>query len=230
MGYIFTLCALLAGYGTVIYLMQYFKNTKLTNYIFCAVVTACYATLAVIVYKDVGWYDWNFQNVLPCANVSPFMFTLAPLTFLFRGKARECLWRLISLLSVGMLFSSVLGCINLTIIHYAFHFHFLLDYIAHITLSLFGVYLVKSGQIDLDFKKCLKSGAIIVGVATCMVVLNLIFDTSFFGLSLRGKHNIYNNVLVDSSYLSALLYYVGLTAVLAFGYAFGKCFERKKEQ
>ena len=64
-----------------------------------------------------------------------------------------------------------------------------------------------------------------------MLVLNLIFDTSFFGLSLRGKHNIYNNVLTNNSYLSAALYFFGLICVLLMGLAIIRAiegFERKK--
>ena len=71
------------------------------------------------------------------------------------------------------------------------------------------------------------SGLIIVFVATVMLILNLILDTAFFGLSLRGKHNIYNNVLVDDSYLSALLYYIGLCGVLTLGYGFNRILNRR---
>jgi hypothetical protein len=60
-----------------------------------------------------------------------------------------------------------------------------------------------------------------------MMILNVIFDTAFFGLSLNGKHNIYNKVLVDNSYLSALLYYIGLLAVLVMGYFVCKAFAKK---
>ena len=58
---------------------------------------------------------------------------------------------------------------------------------------------------------------LIYGVAVVMLILNVIFDKAFFGLSLNGRHNIYNMVLVDNSYLSALIYFVGLGAVLALG-------------
>ena len=51
-----------------------------------------------------------------------------------------------------------------------------------------------------------------------MLVLNVAFDKAFFGLSLNGKHNIYNVVLTDSSYLSAALYFIGLCGVLLMGY------------
>ena len=48
------------------------------------------------------------------------------------------------------------------------------------------------------------------------VVKNLYIQD--FTLSINGKHNIYNMVLVNNSYLSALIYYLGLGVVLLLGY------------
>ena len=93
-----------------------------------------------------------------------------------------------------------------------------MDYTAHILLSLFGIYLVRSEQVDLTPVAALISGSVIFGSALLMLILNLIFDTSFFGLSLSGKHNIYNVVLTDNSYISVSLYFIGLSGVLALGY------------
>ena len=61
-----------------------------------------------------------------------------------------------------------------------------------------------------------------------MMILNVVFDTAFFGLSLNGKHNIYNNVLVLNSYLSAFLYFFGLCGVLLMGFGFSKIFVGEK--
>lgn len=62
------------------------------------------------------------------------------------------------------------------------------------------------------------AGSIIVVVALIMMTMNVLFDTSFFGLSLNGKHNIYLVVLTDNSYLSALIYFTGLTTILFLGF------------
>lgn len=218
--YILSLIFLLVFYICIIINMKYMKNTKLFNFIFSTVVFVCYLCVVIRVYCSVGFDDWNFQNTLPVANVSPFMFTLVGILYLFPVKMRKHLYLLISLLSVGMLFSSILGCIYNASIHYKFHLHFLSDYVAHVMLSLWGVYFIKSGQVKLEKKNSLISASIILGVALVMMVLNVIFDTAFFGLSLNGKHSIYNNVLTDNSYLSAVLYFVGLLCILFLGYAY----------
>ena len=219
--YILTLLLLLGFYGAVIFFgMQYMKRTWLWNIAFALSVFALYVSVVITVYKSVGFYDWNFQNTLPVANVSPFMFLLTPITFLFPKKIRQHLHLLISLLSVGMVLSAVFNCTYNTVIHYKFHLHFACDYLAHVLLSLFGIYLVKSGQVKLTRKNAIVSSSVILGVAAVMMTLNVIFDKSFFGLSLRGKHNIYNVVLTDNSYLSAALYFIGLCGVLLMGYCY----------
>ena len=81
---------------------------------------------------------------------------------------------------------------------------------------------------DLTLRNSLISGSIIVGSAVVMMILNVIFDTAFFGLYLNGKHNIYNNVLVSNSYLSAFLYFFGLCGVLLMGFGFSKIFADEK--
>ena len=228
--YIISLILILVFYALSIRCMKYMRNTRLWNFLFGSVIFACYLFVVVRVYLSVGFYDWNFQNTLPVANVSPFMFTLVGVIWLFPIKARRRLYLLISLLSVGMILSSVLGCIYNASINYRFHLHFLADYIAHAVLSLWGVYLIKSRQIKLSFGNALVSGGIIVSVALAMLGLNLAFDTAFFGLSLNGKHNIYNTVLTENSYVSAALYFIGLVGVLTLGYLYSRTFAKRESR
>ena len=204
------------------------RSVKLWNTVFTVAIFLFYANAAYTIYCDVGFYDWNFQNALPTANVSPFMFTMAVLIHIFPSKVKRHFYLLISLLSVGMLLSAIFNCIYNASIGYKFHPHFICDYISHVLLSLWGVYLIKSKQVRLNLKNGIISASIIVGVALVMLVLNLIFDTAFFGLSLYGKHSIYNNRLTESSYLSAALYFVGLLCVLIMGFVYSCLLLREK--
>ena len=181
-----------------------------------------------MVYSDVGAESIYFHGVLATENISPFMFSMLPIVYILRGRIKQHLYLLISLLSVGMLISPTPNAVTYAMNNVVFHIEPVLDYVAHLTLSLFGIYLVRSGQVTLAPRKSLYSGLIIIGVALFMMVLNLIFDRSFFGLSLLGKHNIYGNVLVESSYLSALIYFAGLTVILLLGYACSRFFEKRK--
>ena len=98
MSYLVTLLIMLVLYGGVVYLMKYFKNQRLTNLIFIALTFIPYITMCIIVYKDVGFYDWNYQNTLPVANVSPFTFTVVPLIALLPKKVKKHCYLLLSLL------------------------------------------------------------------------------------------------------------------------------------
>lgn len=216
--YIFALCVLILICIVVIVLMPKFKNQNITNLIFFVTTYTCYLSLALIIYLDVGFDDWNFQNVLPTANVSPFMFFIIPIYFILPKKTKKYFLLLISLLSVGMFLSPCINCFYFYSISYAFHIHFVLDYIAHFSLFLWGIYIIKSQQVELNIKDSLISSFCIISVAIAMMIINVIFDTSFFGLSLNGKHSIYNQVLVSNSYLSALIYFTGLIMVLLLGF------------
>lgn len=228
MSYIICLCAFILAYAAVIYLMKYMRSVKLTNLIFVGLVFIPYVMLSLTVFLDVGFYDWNYQNTLPVANVSPFMFTAVLLVLVLPKAVKKHFLLLISLLSVGMFLSSALGCIYNAVINYKFHIHFTYDYVSHFALSLLGIYAVRTKQVTLNIKNALISSSMIFGAAGVMLVLNVFFDTAFFGLSLNGKHNIYNNVLVDNSYVSALLYFLGLGLVLLLGYAYSNIFAKKR--
>lgn len=217
--YLFALLAFFVFFVGCIYLMKYIRNYRYFNYIFIAVIYISYIFVCIHAYKtDTDPDRWNFLNTLPYANVSPFMFSSMPLLLILPRKVKQYVYLLISLLTVGMFYATVLGCIGNALRNYRFHWQFMLDYLAHITLSLFGIFLIRTKQVNFNVKNCLISASIIYSVATIMLILNVIFDKAFFGLSLNGKHNIYNIVLVDNSYFSALIYYFGLGVVLFLGF------------
>ena len=208
--------------------MKHMKNTKVWNLVFVCVVFLLYIICVWVIYKKSGINDWNFKNVLPTANVSPFMFASSLLILVLPKNIKQYFLVLVSLLSVGMVLSGVINCIYNAVINYNFHIHFFLDYLAHFVLSLWGVYIVKSEQVELNKKNCFIGSFLIYCVLAVMLVLNVVFDRAFFGLSLNGKHNIYNMVLVSNSYLSALIYIVGLGLVLFLGYCLHKTLNYKK--
>lgn len=203
-------------------LLGFLKNKTITNIVFCVLIVGLYIPTVVIAYIKNGPNDWNFTNTLPTANVSPFMFCICPLVVILPKKLNEYIKGLISLLVVGMILSPIISIVFNGIRNYAFHFSFYLDYVAHLLLSLWGCYFVITKQFDLNIKKSLISGSIIVAVALIMFILNCIFKTAFFGLAITDKYSIYNIKIVNNAYLSALIYFVGLAAIMVAGYFFQK--------
>ena len=209
-------------------LMKYMRNIMLFNSIFVGLIFIPYLIMVIYIFKtDDDPTRWNFFNALPTANISPFMFTFIPIIVVLPKQVKERLLSIVALLSVGMFLSTALGCVGNAMRNYKFHFHFMLDYISHFSFSLFGVYLIRTKQVVLNLKNSIVSCLILLCVPTLMLIINLIFDTAFFGLSLNGKHNIYNLVLGDNSYISALIYYVGVVVVLSLGYLVSKILDKK---
>lgn len=180
-------------------------------------------------YFSVGPNDWNFINSLPTANVSPFMFTFSAIALFLPKKIRGYVFSLISLLSFGMLMACELSIITYIIRNYTFHYFIFLDFVIHILMSLVGIYFGITNISKLDKKSCLIASSIIYVVAIIMLILNLIFATSFFGLNLYGNHSIYNVVLVQSGILSAIIYFTGLTLVLLLGFLYQKLLRKLKK-
>ena len=231
MKYLIVFAVLLAIYIVGVILTRYLaKHKNLVNVIFAVLIFASYFYVVRYMYFDVGVDDWNFKNTLPTANVSPFMFCLTPLILIMPKAIRKYCMTLVALLSLGMVVAGLGGALGFMARDYKFHWHITMDCLAHVLISLWGVYLVKSGQVEWTPKKALRGGAIIVCVAVIMLVLNLILDKAFFGLSLYGKHNIYNNVLFESGIVSALAYFSGLCFVLLAGYFYQKILNLRKER
>ena len=66
-------------YALVIHLMKYMKNTKIANLVFGSIISISYISLIISIYFECGYDTWNFQNQMPTANVSPFMFFIVPI-------------------------------------------------------------------------------------------------------------------------------------------------------
>ena len=184
----------------VLVIFKYNKKSKLVNSVFSMTIFLLYLFCLVSIYLDVGFYDWNFQNALPTGNVSPFMYTLVFISLVLPQNIKKYVFSLVGLLSFPMLCAGLISCIGYIIRDYTFHLTIFLDAFIHVLLSIFGVYLAKSKQIDFKNNKVIIiSCGLILLVANIMIILNLIFKTAFFGLSMYGDHHIYNLVLVEKS-------------------------------
>ena len=226
-GYAITLGIMMAMYPLGIWATGKIKRQRLFTMLFPFITLLLYGACVLKIGLNAGIHDWNFHNALPTANVSPFTYCLTAVIFLFPKNVRGYLYGLVAMLSLGLLGAGMINCIFNIARHYKFHWEMGLDSLLHGAISLFGVYLVRSGQTNLRMKNCLISGAILYGVALVMMILNVILHTSFFGLSIYGEHNIYNVVVCENGYLSAVLYFVGLGVVLTLGTFFQKLINAK---
>lgn len=227
MGYGITLVVLLTIYILGIIFLKRIKASGLINTLVPLTIFTLYVYMVIILYIKSGPYDWNFTNALPTANVSPFMFFSCIILLVLPKKIRKYGYTLVTLLSFGMACATCINLVRRIIINYNFYMTFAIDAFNHFLLSWFGIYLCKTKQVFNDIKRQVISGSLIVLVALSMLVVNAIFKTGFFGLSLYGDHNIYLIVIGDNSYVSALIYFLGLIGVLGLGYVFNYIFIEK---
>lgn len=221
-GYAITLALIIGLYPLGIWSIGKIKRQRLFTVLFPIAVLLLYGVCVLKIGLDVGVHDWNFHNTLPTANISPFTYCLTAVIVLFPQNTRKYLYALVAMLSLGLLSAGMINCVFNIARSSKFYWDIGLDSLLHAAVSFFGIYLVRTEQAKLDGKTCIVGGIIIYGVAVCMMILNVIFHTAFFGLSVYGEHNIYNVVICKSGYLSALVYFLGLGVVLALGTLFQK--------
>lgn len=227
MFYWITLVGFIAIYIIGIFGMKYINKKIIINIIFPFLFFLFSLTNTIYFYYKVGFNDWNFQNTLPVANISPFMFFTSLIIIVLPNKLKKYVNTLILLLSLGMFGAGMLSLIFNAIRDYNYYWFIILDSFNHLLFSLYGIYLLKTNQICKENKKIILSGSLIIFVSLVMLVLNLIFQTSFFGLSLFGNHSIYNIVISDSSLLSAFIYFIGLIIILCLGWLYSRFIKKK---
>ena len=155
------------------------------------------------------------NSILPFGNYSPLIFTCS--TILIFIPEKWCAWfkYFIGIMWLPMIAASLYNSIGYTWLQGPYSYTCItFDCFAHGLIGLYGFYVLYNKVIVYDKKKLIILLSCIIVVPVIMLILNAIFDTSFFGLNLNGKHNIYNVVLTDNSYISALIYFLGLAALL----------------
>ncbi len=199
-------------------------------YYLCAIVL-CYGlnVLEKLVPQgaDAKW----FYLIHPLGNLSPFLFTMAFFAILLPERDRVVFRTVAGIMCLAMIGAGYYN--SLTRLFMAepwLYTCIVFDNFGHILFGLYGFYILRNRVVIYDRKTKIFSCSFVLGTALLMLILNAIFGTSFFGLNLYGNHNIYNLVLTKSSALSAVLYFIGLSGLLAIGWHFADVIQKKASQ
>lgn len=173
------------------------------------------------------FFLWNYgyfvrgslDTFMTFDNISPFIFTLIPLTYLLKGKVKDYAFCAIAFLHFGML------CATLVSPEQAYLFNFLeqanmlytAEALCHMLAALFGIYLVLTRQVKPTFASWVKSIIFMYAVITFGVLMNLIFHRSYFGMNPYGRYAIYFLDIFGNFWTTLLAYYLGVLVVLTFG-------------
>lgn len=199
----------------IVALLSHVKKTKYINITF--VILNCAFFLALNMYY---FHVRNNFRFMTFDNISPFTFTFMPFIFLFRKKIKDAFLAAISFLSVGMFIAMLITPQYAYLFHYNNEagFDYLFDALCHLNCSLFGIYLIASGQVKLSFNNLFKSTVFMYGVITFGVLVNYIFHTNYFGMCPYGGFSIYYLDIFEEYWATLLAYYVGVFLVLSGGF------------
>lgn len=228
MWYLITLFIFVVLYIIGIIMLKYIDKNRIINILVPVIIFVLYIYCLIKIYIKSGINDWNFTNALPTANISPFMYCACLIIAILPFKINKYGNTLISFLSLGMVIAGAFNLVFNASRNYNFYLHFVVDSFIHMLLSWYGLYLFKTKQVVNKLNEQIISSLLIIGVAVVMLIINTIFKTNFFGLSMYGNHNIYNIVICESSIISALLYFLGLIIVMFSGWIFQNIINKKE--
>lgn len=182
----------------------------------------------IFVIADVFFFFlWNYgyfvrgslHTFITFDNISPFIFTVIPLTYIFKDSVKDYAFSAIAFLHFGML------CATFVSPEQAYLFNFLeeanmlytAEAFCHMLTALFGIYLVLTEQVKPTFKAWVKSVIFMYSVITFGVLMNVIFHRSYFGMNPYGRYAIYFLDIFGSFGATLAAYYLGVLVVLTFG-------------
>ncbi|MBQ9070961.1 MAG: hypothetical protein IJY23_06430 [Clostridia bacterium] len=202
-------------------------NTKICNAVFI-VADMIFFFCWNYAYAEKGWLDDGFMTL---ENISPFIFTVIPLTLFMNKKTKEFAFSAIAFLHLGMFLALFISPEYEVIFRMKTEatLAYAGEAICHMIASLFGLYLVLSGQVKADFSHWIKSIVFMLGTITFGVFLNLTLDTYCFNMN-PNKYSIYMINIFDSFEATMAAYYLGVFLVLTLGmqsaYAFNKLVDK----
>lgn len=199
-------------------------NVKIGNLIFVIIDVLFFFSWNYASYQK-GWLDDGFMTL---GNISPFIFTLIPFTYMMKDKVKEFAFSAISFLWFGMFIAMYVSP------EYAYLFGFnheanLLytsEAVCHMLASLFGIYLIITGQVRVEIKNLFKSVVFMYCVIGFGVFLNYVFHKSHFGMDPYGDYSIYMIDIFGSFEATFLAYLLGVFVVLTLGWQIGGLVEK----
>ena len=199
-------------------------NTKIVNMIFVITDVIFYFVWNLGMYEH-GWLDEGFATL---GNISPMIFTVIPLTVFMSEKIKRFAYSAIAFLWVGMFIALFISPEYVYIYDYRREASVLYtgEALCHMLAALFGIYLILTGQVKLNFASWLRSIVFMYAVIFFGVFLNFFFHKSNFGMDPYGNYAIYFLDIFGTFETTLLAYLLGVLTVLTLGLEFGYMLDR----
>ena len=213
---------LMLGVGVACYFITLFflcfyrdkLNIKLCTTVFIIVDMILYL-LWNIAYAEKGMLKDGFMTL---ENISPFTFTVIPLTVFMNEKTKEYAYSAIAFLHLGLFLATLISPEYVVIFNYKTEatFAYATEAMCHVLAALFGLYLMLTGQVKPDFNHWIKAIVFLLGWISFGIFLNLVLDTYCFNLN-PNRYAIYMLDIFGSYEATVLAYYLGVIVVLTLG-------------
>ncbi len=198
-------------------------SIKIGNALFIIVDAILYLVWNIS-YAEKGWLDNGFMTL---SNISPFIFTVIPLTVFMKKSIREYAYSAIAFLHLGLFLATLISPEYVVIFNYKTEatFAYAAEAMCHIWAALFGMYLMITKQVEISFKGWLRSIVFMLSVVSFGVMLNLILDTHCFNMN-PNDYSIYMLDIFGSFGATLAAYYLGIIVVLTLGMQTGYGFTK----
>lgn len=218
-------------YFTSILALSFFHkyiNVKLGNTIFIIADLIFFLAWNYAAYQR-GWLESGFMTL---GNISPFIMTLIPFTALLSEKIREYCNAAIAFLWMGMFLALMISPEHAYIFNYNIdaNLMYTAEAACHLLASVYGFYLMISGQVKCDFRNWVRAIVCMFSVITFGVILNYIFHMSNFGMDPYGGYSIYMIDIFSSFEITLIAYYIGVFLVLTIGMQTGRGIQKLVEK
>lgn len=176
-----------------------------------------------------GWnyagylYGWLEDGFMTFENISPFIMTLIPLTLFMSERVREYCNSAIAFLWIGMFLALMISPQHAYIFSYTIDASFMYSTEAacHLLASLYGAYLIISGQVKCNSNSLKKAVICMFSVIGFGVLMNILFHQSNFGMDPYGGASIYMLDIFSSFEATLLAYLLGVLVVIILGWQLG---------
>ena len=199
-------------------------NTKIFNLVFVITDVIFFFCWNYAAYQK-GWLEKRFMTL---DNISPFTFTVIPFIYIMKDSVKDYCLSSVAFLSFGMFCAMLISPERAYLFDFDQEASFLYasEAFCHMHCSLFGIYLMVTRQVKVDFRHWIKSIVFTYSYITFGVLLNIVFHKNFFGMNPYGNYSIYFLDIFGGFEITLIAYYLGVLVVLTLGWQVGWLLER----
>ncbi len=211
-----------------LYIFNKCKNLNDNLILFLLSLIIVIAYILTILFSIKPAFGYNMQFVYPISNVSPFLFTLVFISIFLSSKYKHILYKFFIMFWIAMLIAAFFTSFLCLIQSFPSYNFIYTDVYSHATFFLLTYYIIKNNIVKLSKKDFIYSYIFILCLILLIVIINLIFNRSFFGLALNDLCNIYGYKLFINPYTNLILYTLGLSIIMYGNYLLYKTYIKNK--